>query len=94
MRKLARRFLAANLAGAIEAGAGLDYQLADQNRAADFTTGDDFQALGINIAVKATADQHLGSLDLTFYLALLANGNLAFGFDRAFDTTIYVQVVA
>lgn len=94
MRQLAWRLLAANLAGAVEAGAGLDYKLADQYRTADFAAGDDLQALGIDIAVEATADQHLGGLDFTFYLALLANGNLAFGFDRAFDTTIYMQVVA
>jgi hypothetical protein len=94
MAKLAWGFLAADLAGAVEAGPGFDHQLTDHDRAVDLSGGDDFQALGIDITGKAATDHDPLGIDLAFHAALFTNRDFAFGLDRAFDPAVDMETVA
>lgn len=94
MADLARGFLFANLAAAIELGAGLDHQFADRDIAADLTAGGNFEALGVNGSLEAATDQDAFGRDFAVDGSLLADRDLRFAADGALEATVYVQAVA
>lgn len=93
MGELARWFIAANPAAAVEMGAGFNHQLADRDFARDPSGGHDLQALGFDRTLKAATDQHPLGLDPALHVPGLADDDLGPGFDVTLDATVDVQVV-
>lgn len=94
MAELARRFLLTTVAGAIEAGAGLDDQFSDGHFTVDSATGGDFQSLGRNAALELAADENPFGRDFAVDQALLSDRDFPVGANVAFETPVDMQAVA
>jgi len=92
--ELGRRFLAADLARAVELCPGLDDQFANHDITIDPPAGGDFQSLGLDAALELPADEDSTGLDVTLDATLFTDGNLGIRAHRALEATVDMQVVA
>lgn len=94
MTELARGFLLMTVAGAVEAGAGLDDQFPDGDFAVYTTSGGDFQSLGGNAALELAADENSFGGDFAADQSLLSDRDFPVGAHIAFETPVDMQAVA
>lgn len=94
MAELARRFLLTTVAGAVEAGTGLDDQFTDSHFTVDSTTGGDFQAFGRNAALELAADENPFGGDFAVDQTLLSDRDFPVGANIAFEAPVDMQTVA